>query len=226
MLIVLLMFLLFLTACETVPEQGEGLAVTYDESKTASGIIHTVRYRGETLALIAAWYAQDQSLWPKLLEANPGIKPKSLQIADKIFIPESLLKQRTAMPASFVQNQGRIANYPKGGTTAPAKKVEGTTAPASKPISIVTTAPTVESKPTATLAVPTVESKPTATLAVPTTPVSKPSPPPVPARASPPASVPSAPPAPAKAPEKPAEKPATVTTPVVPLPALFGPREG
>lgn len=217
MLIVLLMFLLFLTACETVPEQSEGLTVTYGERKAVSGIVHTVRYRGETLALIAAWYAQEQSLWPKLLEVNPGIKPKSLQIADEIFIPENLLKQRTAMPASFVQSQGGTASYPKSDTAAPAKKVERTTAPVRKSNPAVTTAPT--SKPAATAP----------------TPVGKASTPPVSASVSkPPASVPSTPPTSTKAPEKSAEKPAekpvetpsTVTTPVVPLPALFGPREG
>jgi hypothetical protein len=61
-----------------------------------------VRYRGETISIIAAWYTGDGENWKALAQANPQINPTLIFEGNEILIPERLLKTREAMPPKFV----------------------------------------------------------------------------------------------------------------------------
>lgn len=62
---------------------------------------HTVRWKGETLSLIAEWYTGSWRNWRALAKANTKLNPKSMRIGDAIVIPEKLLKNKEPMPRGF-----------------------------------------------------------------------------------------------------------------------------
>jgi hypothetical protein len=82
--------------------------------------VHTVRYYGETISIIAAWYTGDGENWKALARANPKIDPKLILEGNQVLIPEKLLKTREAMPQKFVNRF-----YPKS--------VKGKSRPKSQP---------------------------------------------------------------------------------------------
>ncbi len=63
---------------------------------------HTVRYPGETVSIIAAWYTGDKMNYKALAEANPDITPRLIHVGMTIRIPESMMVTREPMPKSFV----------------------------------------------------------------------------------------------------------------------------
>jgi Tfp pilus assembly protein FimV len=67
---------------------------------------HTVKWSGETLFIIAAWYTGDRENWKVLAEVmtqnNPNANIHRIHGGDKILIPESVLKTRDPMPKEFV----------------------------------------------------------------------------------------------------------------------------
>ena len=63
-----------------------------------SPYVHVVRWRGETLSSIAAWYTGSWKNWQALARANPEIDPNRIEIGDQVRIPEALLKTRKPMP--------------------------------------------------------------------------------------------------------------------------------
>ena len=67
--------------------------------------VHTVRWPGETLSLIAQWYTGSWKNWTALADANPGINPDRITIGDKIRIPDDLLKTREPLPREFLSPQ-------------------------------------------------------------------------------------------------------------------------
>jgi hypothetical protein len=64
-----------------------------------SPYVHVVRWHGETLSSIAAWYTASYQNWQALARANPEIDTNRIEIGDEIRIPEPLLKTRKPMPA-------------------------------------------------------------------------------------------------------------------------------
>jgi len=83
--------------------------------------IHEVRWIGETLSHIARWYTGSESNWEKIAEANPGLKPRRIQIGDKIVIPEELLKVRKSMPRHYVRSLRSPKRYPSTRPVQPSK---------------------------------------------------------------------------------------------------------
>jgi len=79
--------------------------------------VHTVKYGGETVSIIAAWYTGDLENWKALASANPNLNPNLIFEGNKILIPESLLKTREPMPKEFVDGF-----YPKARTKTPPSK--------------------------------------------------------------------------------------------------------
>ena len=63
---------------------------------------HKIKWSGENLSLIARWYTGDAKNWRRLVEANPGIKPRRIKIGDSILIPEDLLRTRRPMPIDYL----------------------------------------------------------------------------------------------------------------------------
>lgn len=70
--------------------------------------IHTVKWHGESLSIIAKWYTGNPKNWEALAQANPNLTPSRLFIGNRIRIPEKLLKTREPMPQQFV-----ASFYPK-----------------------------------------------------------------------------------------------------------------
>jgi nucleoid-associated protein YgaU len=64
--------------------------------------VHVVRWTGETLSAVAAWYTGDAKNWKMLAEASPEINPNLIHEGNKIFIPDMLLKTREPMPRNFL----------------------------------------------------------------------------------------------------------------------------
>ena len=79
----------------------KGTLETKPKPKEAS-YVHTVKWSGETVSIIAGWYTGDIENWKALAQANPNIKVNRILAGNKIFIPEPLMKTREAMPKEFV----------------------------------------------------------------------------------------------------------------------------
>lgn len=66
--------------------------------------VHTVKYPGETLSIIAAWYLGDKMRYDVLAAANLEINPKLIRVGMKIKIPENIMKKRESMNKEFVDS--------------------------------------------------------------------------------------------------------------------------
>ena len=130
-----LMLVGLLAHCAPVPRQPEPMPPAPEVAPTLAPAIeaplaselqpqpytHEVRWPGETLSLIARWYTSSDSNWEKIAEANPGLKPRRIQIGDKIFIPEELLKVRKPMPRDYVHSLAAPNRPPSTRSVQPSK---------------------------------------------------------------------------------------------------------
>ena len=76
---------------------------------------HTVRFSGESISIIAAWYTGDLENWKTLAPVNTKIDPNRIFIGNKVLIPENLLKTREPMPREFVESfyeKGKLRKKP------------------------------------------------------------------------------------------------------------------
>ena len=64
--------------------------------------IHSVKWSGETVSIIAAWYTGEMENWKILAEANPEVNPNRIYNGVTIRIPQNLLKTREPMPREFL----------------------------------------------------------------------------------------------------------------------------
>jgi Tfp pilus assembly protein FimV len=82
---------------------------------------HTVKWSGETLFIIAAWYTGDRENWKILAEVmtqnNPNANIHRISTGSKILVPESIMKTKDPMPREFVETF-----YPKTKTEKPPSK--------------------------------------------------------------------------------------------------------
>ena len=69
--------------------------------------VHTVAAPGETLSRIAHWYTGSGNNWTALLQANPALDPRHIQIGDTVLIPDRLVHNRQPMPMSYGKIKGR-----------------------------------------------------------------------------------------------------------------------
>ena len=87
-------------------EKGQAKSATVRPTKSKSPqtaqFMHTVRWPGESLSLIAKWYTGSYKNWRTLAKANPRINADHIKIGDKIIIPKKLLKTKKSMPRDFV----------------------------------------------------------------------------------------------------------------------------
>jgi hypothetical protein len=94
-----LALVLICTGCgsmEKIPFFGKEEKVSY--------YMHTVRWPGETMSIIAGWYTDDQNNWEKLADVNPDIHPNLIARDTEISIPEDLLQKRDPMPKYYVDS--------------------------------------------------------------------------------------------------------------------------
>lgn len=64
--------------------------------------IHTVKWSGESVSIIAGWYLGDIHKWEILRDCNPDRDPKVVRIGDRIRIPESLMTTKSPMTKAHV----------------------------------------------------------------------------------------------------------------------------
>ncbi len=78
------------------------------EVRKESYYTHTVKWSGETISIIAAWYTGDLNNWKALAEVmtqnNPNANVNRIHAGDKVLIPESLLKTRDPITKEFVDS--------------------------------------------------------------------------------------------------------------------------
>lgn len=81
----------------------------WKQAKPASRppFVHTVKYPGETLPIIAKWYTGDVNNWEALADANPNIDYEHLMTGTGIFIPENLLKKTKPLTKKYLDSKGR-----------------------------------------------------------------------------------------------------------------------
>lgn len=85
-----------------VPEASATPSIKVEPRPKEAFYVHTVRYSGETISIIATWYTGNAENWKALTQANPQIDPHLIFEGNEILIPEKLLKTREAMPKKFV----------------------------------------------------------------------------------------------------------------------------
>ncbi len=93
------------------PQGSEPFAAVTDKRASTAGhpaksersaYVHLVRWKGETLSLIAQWYTGSWQNWKVLQRANPGTDPAGITIGDRIRVPERVLKRRDPLPFDFL----------------------------------------------------------------------------------------------------------------------------
>ena len=93
--------------------------------------VHTVKYPGESLSIIAAWYTGDLQNWKKLAQVNPTLNPSRIFIGNKIRIPRAMMKTHSPMPQKFVNKFiGRKSGKTQKAKPAPAVTPEKKSPPA------------------------------------------------------------------------------------------------
>jgi hypothetical protein len=80
---------------------------------------YTVKWSGESVSIIAAWYTGDLQNWKILAQANPALNPNLIFPGIKVLIPENIMKTHDPMPKEFVDSF-----YPKAKVKAPPKPGE------------------------------------------------------------------------------------------------------
>jgi hypothetical protein len=85
---------------------------------------HTVKWTGESLSIIAAWYTGELENWKLLALANPELNPNLIRIGDEIRIPESLMITTDTMTFDFVSKY--VPSLKKGRSESPAPAPEQT----------------------------------------------------------------------------------------------------
>ncbi len=70
--------------------------------ETEKFFIHTVKWTGECLSIIALWYTGKLENWKLLVLANPELNPKLIHLGDEIRIPESLMIKTETLTFDFV----------------------------------------------------------------------------------------------------------------------------
>jgi hypothetical protein len=59
---------------------------------------HTVRWRGESLSLIAKWYTGHLENWKALARANPDLNPNRIMVGNVIVIPQEMMNTKEPLP--------------------------------------------------------------------------------------------------------------------------------
>lgn len=78
-----------------------------ERAPVRSYITHTVKYSGETLGAIAAWYTGSAGNWSRILDANPGLKVNRIRMGDEILIPYEIVRKEQPMPQRFVSGKAK-----------------------------------------------------------------------------------------------------------------------
>jgi len=84
-------------AAENLPaKEPTGVSDTY---------LHTVKYCGENLEVIARWYTGDAGNWQELAAVNPDLDPRHLKPGTQVSIPAAILVTREPLPEDLAARQ-------------------------------------------------------------------------------------------------------------------------
>lgn len=70
---------------------------------------HTVRWRGESLSLIARWYTGHFENWKALAQANPNLNPNRIMLGNVIYIPQEMMNTKEPLPRKVAAKS--LKNY-------------------------------------------------------------------------------------------------------------------
>jgi hypothetical protein len=70
---------------------------------------HTVRWRGESLSLIAKWYTGQFENWKALARVNPKLNPNRIMVGDAIRIPPEMMINKEPLPRKVAAKS--LKNY-------------------------------------------------------------------------------------------------------------------
>lgn len=90
-----LSILIFFSACSSVTP------VAVDSDKYS----HQVKFKGESLALIAGWYTGDTKNWEQLAKVNNLENPKKIEIGQVLLIPNAMLTRFEPLPESIIETK-------------------------------------------------------------------------------------------------------------------------
>ncbi|MEN6320444.1 MAG: LysM domain-containing protein [Syntrophaceae bacterium] len=89
------------------PTSSEGTAAPSKDKDGKTYVtyyVHTVKWQGESLSIIAGWYTGDVQNWKILAEANPSMDPTVVVVGQKINIPEHIMTKRSPMTKAHVDS--------------------------------------------------------------------------------------------------------------------------
>ena len=97
--LIAILVLLNCSACSLVsfPE-------SHEEQQQANYLVHTVKYEGETYAIMSLWYTGKMSNWKSIREVNPSVDVLRIALGSSIRIPEELLKRSAPYSKSELAN--------------------------------------------------------------------------------------------------------------------------
>lgn len=117
--------------CLPRPEESPPPPPAEETPPQTKDVEHTVRYSGETLAVISKWYTGKTDNWRAIKNANPGLKPERMSLGQKILIPGDLVIQEEPMPQKTVRSWSEAAKQKQATAPVaeqreePAAKIEG-----------------------------------------------------------------------------------------------------
>jgi hypothetical protein len=89
---------------KSTPSEGTEAPPTKDTETPVTYYVHTVKWQGESLSIIAGWYTGDIQNWKILVQANPGIDPNSVVVGQNINIPLHTMTKRSPMTKAYVDS--------------------------------------------------------------------------------------------------------------------------
>jgi len=83
-----------------------------DTLRKPTDYVHTVKWPGESLSIIAKWYTGHFDNWKAIARANPELEPARITIGTEVRIPKDLLETKEPMPQDFVTSFSREREKP------------------------------------------------------------------------------------------------------------------
>jgi hypothetical protein len=120
-----LVSMIIFSGCASAPEpqpQPPAQEVRPEPEVTETFFTHTVKWPGESLSIISAWYTGDIQNWKALAEANPDVNPNRIHEGMKLLIPESMMKTKAAMTKEHVEGFYPKAKKPVKPSATPARE--------------------------------------------------------------------------------------------------------
>jgi hypothetical protein len=110
LVMVLLAAALGMTACggSSVQKTNESASAVQEPDHYE----HTVRWPGESLAIIAKWYTGKAKNWSLLADENPDVTPNKLKIGTVIKVPRELVVNTEPMPRSAIPQASKSKRAP------------------------------------------------------------------------------------------------------------------